>query len=176
MGKDIILIKVQSFKYSQYTYYNSCLGAPECSECNPGTNCESEINDLAKPCDVGYECSNSSNPRECLSGTRANETGLTKCLDCPKGYNCFNSKEIYQCEPGRYALHPAKEVCVLCIAGHICTDGVINECGPGRYSSAGSATCNDCQPGEKCIKTTQEKPMDCPIGTGCRRDRPTLKS
>ena len=69
MGKDIILIKVQSFKYSQYTYYNSCLGAPECSECNPGTNCESEINDLAKPCDVGYECSNSSNPRECLSGT-----------------------------------------------------------------------------------------------------------
>lgn len=44
----------------------------------------------------------------------------------------------------------------------------MNECGPGRYSSAGSAACKDCQPGEKCIKTTQEKPLDCPIGTGCR--------
>ena len=126
------------------------------------------MNGLAIPCDVGYECSNPSNPGECPSGTRANETGLTKCLECPKGYNCFNPKEIYQCEPGSYALLPNKEECVLCKAGHVCIDGIINECGPGRYSSAGSAACNDCQPGEKCIKTTQDRPMDCPIGTGCR--------
>ena len=125
----------------------------------------------ALPCEIGFECSNSAAPTECPAGTKADRSGLAECEDCPVGHNCYDPKKPYICPGGTYVIDAAREKCEDCKAGHYCSNGIINQCGSGKYSPENSESCINCEPGRKCTDSTQSEPEDCPIGYACENPR-----
>ena len=168
MEKENGQVQVKNHLDSNFCEIFYCSGASECKPCSPGKKCAEATNSKMLPCDIGFECSNPAKPRECQPGTKADSQGLAKCEDCPAGYNCFNPKEPFICPAGTHVIDGAREHCENCKAGHYCLDGIMNECGTGKYAPSNSSSCTECEPGRNCTKSTLSEPENCRIGFACK--------
>lgn len=87
---------------------------------------------------------------DCSAGTYSDTTGLSQCLNCAVGTfsNTTGSTQCSQCQLGTSTNGTTGSTsCVICWAGTYSNLESCISCGPGRYSSAQSSSCDDCPPG-----------------------------
>ncbi|GMH97930.1 hypothetical protein TrVE_jg8351 [Triparma verrucosa] len=117
--------------------FDECTSAgPSCSECDAG-----------KFGGDGIECSN------CTRGKYNVDMAASQCKPCNNGNVCPDegSKLMTRCEPGSYTPDDGNSyaTCFPCPAGMKSVSGNrCEQCPSGRYSEAGSSSCDDCARGK----------------------------